>query len=607
MVRISLPVLLILAGLPVFSALVSAAEQPFPYQATVATDQAEVRCGPGTQFYVTGVARQNETVTVHRHDHGGWYMISPPAGSFSLIEASLVEKTGGSRGTVSLAGELGQGKRAVVRIGSQVSDNHSFYGRELSQGDEVVIQGETSLQGPLGAVPMYKIAPPPQEFRWVKGESLIPQNQRVRQNMAADPYQIPPQHRQQLIADGRAPITSPVVPGLDAPPVLADSTPALPPPSAAQRQTAQLVPLLPHLSAPGTEMMTAKVSPPALPVATGSLDFDELSRIDQEYETAATGDPRDWRLEGVVARYRELEARTPENMKVIVRRRLEVAEQRLAIAERYQRFVQVSRETAQRDAELLAQQNGFQRAAAQSPEMPSSAVRPGMMPPGTVPFDGMQQANAAPFPTPGFPTHPQPHGNVLQTSGEMVPGSGQVPYLPGMAPSGPTAAPPSGPTQHMPQSQFQPPQFQQSQFQQSQFPQPVPSQTPYGVNPYTGQQPTGPMLPPQAMTSPNMMHPGMPHSVIPASGTTVQPAESNPSGFSGAGVLHRMQGPPNFPGYALVAPDGRLLAYVTAEQGVPLEQWLGRPVGVVGKRSPDPALGHDHIQAQKLVPVQLAR
>ncbi len=53
----------------------------FPYDAVVQADDVEVRSGPGTHYYATGVLKKSDTVTVHRHDPGGWFMVSRPRGA----------------------------------------------------------------------------------------------------------------------------------------------------------------------------------------------------------------------------------------------------------------------------------------------------------------------------------------------------------------------------------------------------------------------------------------------------------------------------------------------------------------------------------------------
>ena len=63
----------------------------FPYQAVITENETYVRSGPGSRYYPTARLSEGVNVTVHRHDPGGWYMIAPPAGSFSWIRAEYIE------------------------------------------------------------------------------------------------------------------------------------------------------------------------------------------------------------------------------------------------------------------------------------------------------------------------------------------------------------------------------------------------------------------------------------------------------------------------------------------------------------------------------------
>src|SRR5690349_18957580 len=129
--RISMP--LILLWLAAVSA--PAADHKFPYEATIDVAEEYVRSGPGQKFYPTSKLRRGERVTVHRHDPGGWFMISPPEGSFSWIQADHV------RHKHEGAGVLTQ-NNVIVRVGSQYNDERDWYQRELNKGDEVEILGE---------------------------------------------------------------------------------------------------------------------------------------------------------------------------------------------------------------------------------------------------------------------------------------------------------------------------------------------------------------------------------------------------------------------------------------------------------------------------------
>jgi uncharacterized protein YgiM (DUF1202 family) len=77
--------------------------------------------------------------------------------------------------------------------------------------------------------------------------------------------------------------------------------------------------------------------------------------------------------------------------------------------------------------------------------------------------------------------------------------------------------------------------------------------------------------------------------------------------FDGAGIVQRAalnrRGAPQ---YVLVAPTGRVLAYLVPAPGVNLESWVGRAAGVIGSRLPHPELKSDLITVNRLTPVRLA-
>jgi len=76
--------------------------------------------------------------------------------------------------------------------------------------------------------------------------------------------------------------------------------------------------------------------------------------------------------------------------------------------------------------------------------------------------------------------------------------------------------------------------------------------------------------------------------------------------FDGAGIIqqtaHRVQGVPR---YVLLAPGGRILAYLQAQPGVNLAAYLGRSWGIRGKREFRKELGTDLLSVQQLTPVRL--
>jgi hypothetical protein len=77
-----------------------------------------------------------------------------------------------------------------------------------------------------------------------------------------------------------------------------------------------------------------------------------------------------------------------------------------------------------------------------------------------------------------------------------------------------------------------------------------------------------------------------------------------PPRYDGAGIIQRGAAPGG-PRYVLVTPDGRLLAYLAAEPGVNLDQYVGRAMGIVGKRWFRQDLQSDFISVRGLAPVRL--
>ncbi len=136
----------------------------FPYQANVGKDNVLVRSGPGGRYYPTGRLAAGDRVTVHRHDPGGWFMVSPPQGSFSWIQADGVQ-VNGTTATVTATS-------LPVRVGSRFDDaDRNVISRRLSRGETVQVTGQGQ---DASGKRLLKIVPPRLEYRWVSGGVLAP-------------------------------------------------------------------------------------------------------------------------------------------------------------------------------------------------------------------------------------------------------------------------------------------------------------------------------------------------------------------------------------------------------------------------------------------------
>ncbi|HEX4129076.1 MAG TPA: SH3 domain-containing protein [Pirellulales bacterium] len=160
-----------------------AAAESFPYRAYIASDDVNVRSGPGDNYYPVMKLARGDVVEVYRHDPGGWYAIRPPQGCFSWISGEFLKP--GENGTAVVIGD-----RVVARVGSMFSDIRDVIQVRLDRGEEVeVLEAKRFNAGPA-AQTWYKITPPAGEFRWVSGKfverelhSAAPRPRGPRNNM----------------------------------------------------------------------------------------------------------------------------------------------------------------------------------------------------------------------------------------------------------------------------------------------------------------------------------------------------------------------------------------------------------------------------------------
>ena len=80
------------------SSVAGAAEPPFA--GVVANDEALVRSGADEDYYPTMKLSRGAPLNVVREDFG-WYVIEPPTGSYSWVNAEHVERRAGNRGIVT--------------------------------------------------------------------------------------------------------------------------------------------------------------------------------------------------------------------------------------------------------------------------------------------------------------------------------------------------------------------------------------------------------------------------------------------------------------------------------------------------------------------------
>ena len=166
--------LMVLGGLCVSCALSSVAQaapiQPFDAAVqSTAGEEIYVRSGPGQEkHYPTMKLSNGDKVRVLRKDPGGWYMIEPPAGSYSWILSTYVRRNG-KQGIV-------KGNGVLVRVGAFKSAQRDIEQVRLNDGDTVEILGEQVLDSDKGKDLWLMIKPPRAERRWIKGSHLVELN-----------------------------------------------------------------------------------------------------------------------------------------------------------------------------------------------------------------------------------------------------------------------------------------------------------------------------------------------------------------------------------------------------------------------------------------------
>jgi uncharacterized protein YgiM (DUF1202 family) len=152
----------VIACLLTVSAATFAAEIE-PYEARVTVVRAQVRSGPGDNFYPTDTLAQGETVEVYREQEGGWLAIRPPQHSFSWVFGRHLKIRDDGLAEVDKAD-------VDSRIGSRFSNKRNAVQVQLRKGEVVEILGEEQV----GSETWYRIAPPAGEFRWIHASDVKP-------------------------------------------------------------------------------------------------------------------------------------------------------------------------------------------------------------------------------------------------------------------------------------------------------------------------------------------------------------------------------------------------------------------------------------------------
>lgn len=352
----------------------SAQTRKFPYEAVIDADRAEVRSGPGQNFYATAALGQGTKVQVHRHDPGGWYMIAPPPGSFSWIAAEhVLLNPDGQSGLVA-------SNNVLVFVGSDIGQSPEVWQRRLSKGESVRILGRQTTQTTRGPVEMFKIEPPPGEFRWIAAHSCTPLDQIIPDDETPDPFA--PQGNITHATFG-------TLEGQKAVPV--------------------------HQTAEKTieQRVARRETGPALSKAANRPqdDNERLRALDAQLREIVQRDTAQWDFARLQQEYQELKNQTTDS--TIARQvegRFATLQRYEAIRAEYAEFLRLTSESDRRDAELAA--------ALQQVQFEPPKVQPnggGTQPPTTPPSIAPAPPAASPEEGVIVPAHPGPGAFAVPT------------------------------------------------------------------------------------------------------------------------------------------------------------------------------------------------
>ena len=328
-----------------------AGEVEFPYPATVVSDGAVVRSGADATFYATGKLAAGTTVRVMRHDPGGWSMIEPPPGSFSYIRPEMVRMVDATRGVVALTPNPdGAPSKAAVRIGSQLSNDAFHSGRWLGNGESVRVLGRAVVNvGGGQSREMLRIAPPPREYRWVRGDALAgPHDESLVAGLdATQPASLTPGDDPSIVTGGGGetiPFGGPAM-SLDAETVEETFV-----------DTTRLEAEVDRTIGSGAARRTGPTAEQAI------REQRQLRAIDDRFRAMVQADPGTWDLDGLERDYTALhEATASDTTRALVAKRLAAVQRRREVFRQYEEFVRLTSKTSERERELLEQQRQAER------------------------------------------------------------------------------------------------------------------------------------------------------------------------------------------------------------------------------------------------------
>ncbi|MFM9963847.1 MAG: SH3 domain-containing protein [Planctomycetaceae bacterium] len=418
--------LMLVTSLVVFTnkATAQSRTEKFPYDAIIADDEVYARSGPGIKpYYPTSRLRKGDHVTVIRHDHGGWFMIEPPPGSFAWVRQEYVNRQG-DRGVITGDSQV------VAWVGTSFGDDHSVEQRRLQPGETVEILSEKTLRDERGEIAYFRIRSPKGHFRWIPGSKIVTSEKQLvapnTRTRAEDP-----------VADGnvsRVDLASLEPSSAES---AASSSSAVGQSAPAQKELGRRPAPTPRDLDEDIASSSSPASPSAspkkesgLPSSLVTMDANgqqRLAAIDEQMKELLQRNTHDWDFTAIEAELQALQAQ--ESTSTGAARRLASLGKYKRIKADYDDFASIMAKTNQRDAELAAAQQRLQpggpnRAAATprpqspprpQPPTPSNNRQP---PPTRSPVPGNSPASNNSATKNGFRG-----AGIIQRSGATQPGA----------------------------------------------------------------------------------------------------------------------------------------------------------------------------------------
>lgn len=369
----------------------------FPYEAKVVSEGAYVRSGAGDpdRYYPTQKLEKDSTVTVLRHDPGGWFMIEPPQGSFSWVPERYVNRVSDEQG------EIKEGD-VVAWVGSEFGDECSVWQCRMKSGQKVKILDRRQLETQSGPQMMLKIEPPTREKRWIPGNAVVPVDDAVRQQMNSDPYQVP--------GNAKRPEGAAVTPSDSA-----DNRTAM-------RGGVEDVPPI----GPSSQLAHLQQV---------NQEKRQLAEIDSRFREMVLQDVGSWDLDSIEGEYRSLQQlATSKPVSGLIDMRYPAIERYRRHMSKLMEMKQLTSKTEAMDAQLLARNSGsmLKSAPALSSPGPEAMMAPGQAPQLAEAFENFLQrdvSNIANKQEAPNVSEAMPITEPSQASNVILPGSPQNQYI----------------------------------------------------------------------------------------------------------------------------------------------------------------------------------